>query len=347
MIIRKPDISISPRGRMRALSKQKQVFLIGYLLLSFILLVSLVSSSLLSSIAASPSKRRRHTRHQPQYEYQSHNTERTSTSTPSVPCDGRAVVPANRKACGFYVWDFPSALLYKWCHYLLKDRIYEGKGGYLFVRYESNSILKLLYPCSRYSPNKCMICGGSYPDHLELWWSKHLYSPYDQYLDNTYNDALVIEEETGTRKRTNRGRQQVDRNRTSRNRNINRRSPVKNTSTLLQILSDPPTFNFHKRYVEDVSDIVRGAKNPREKMELVKNKLSAKKWNHMLIPCQHVTYVAPYIGGYNDTKPYTKNDASIDFCTMLVHSCIDATINLQLWEFTNKKLKNSRASNRL
>jgi hypothetical protein len=346
MIVSNHNPLIFRRGRTRALSKPKQVFLIGYLLLSFTLLVSLVSSSLLSSIAASPSKRRRHTRHQNQnqYEYQSHNTARSSTPS-SVPCDGRAVVPANRKACGFYVWDFPSALMYKWCHYLLKDRIYEGKGGYLFVRYESNSILKLLYPCSRYSPNKCMICGGSYPDHLELWWSKHLYSPYDQYLDNTYNDALVIGEEIETRKRTNRGR--LDRNRTSRNRNRNRRSSVKTSSTPLQTLSDPPTFNFHKRYVEDVSEIVRGIKDPREKMELVKNKLSAKKWNHMLIPCQHVTYVAPYIGGYNDTKPYTKKDASIDFCTMLLHSCIDSTINLQLWEFTNKKLKNSRASNRL
>lgn len=44
---------------------------------------------------------------------------------------GHPTIPTTRRACGFYVWDAPSALLYKWCHYLLKDHIYEGKGGYL------------------------------------------------------------------------------------------------------------------------------------------------------------------------------------------------------------------------
>lgn len=33
------------------------------------------------------------------------------------------------RACDFYVWDAPSALLHKWCHHLLKDCVYEGLGG--------------------------------------------------------------------------------------------------------------------------------------------------------------------------------------------------------------------------
>ena len=33
------------------------------------------------------------------------------------------------KACSFYIWDAPSAFFYKWCHYLVKDCIYEGVGG--------------------------------------------------------------------------------------------------------------------------------------------------------------------------------------------------------------------------
>ena len=38
--------------------------------------------------------------------------------------------PENRgRACGFYIWDAPSALLHSWCHHLLKDCVYEGLGG--------------------------------------------------------------------------------------------------------------------------------------------------------------------------------------------------------------------------
>lgn len=36
---------------------------------------------------------------------------------------------AGGRACNFYVWDAPSALLHKWCHHLLKDCVYEGLGG--------------------------------------------------------------------------------------------------------------------------------------------------------------------------------------------------------------------------
>jgi hypothetical protein len=34
-----------------------------------------------------------------------------------------------RKACSFYIWNAPSALLYRWCHHLQRDNIYEGLGG--------------------------------------------------------------------------------------------------------------------------------------------------------------------------------------------------------------------------
>lgn len=33
------------------------------------------------------------------------------------------------RACNYYIWDVPSAMLHKWCHHLLKDCIYEGLGG--------------------------------------------------------------------------------------------------------------------------------------------------------------------------------------------------------------------------
>jgi hypothetical protein len=263
-----------------------------------------------------------------------------------------------------YVWDLPSAVLYKWCHRLLKDRIYEGKGGYLFVRFETNSVLKLLYPCSRYSPNKCLICGGSYDDHLELWWSKHLYSPYDQYLDKTYNEALTIRDEQAASEQQRRRRRRSSSNNNNRqfadaagkqrnNSNGNRRSSsfVKTSSAApLQTLSDPPRFDFHKRYVKDVTDVLRGVRDTRERRELVRKHLPSHQRNFLLIPTTDVTYVAPSLGGYDATLPkkdYTTKDSLIDLCNVMMYSCIDAVINLQRWEFANNKQKKSRASHRI
>jgi hypothetical protein len=34
-----------------------------------------------------------------------------------------------RTACSFYLWNSPSALLRKWCRHLMKDCVYEGRGG--------------------------------------------------------------------------------------------------------------------------------------------------------------------------------------------------------------------------
>jgi hypothetical protein len=34
-----------------------------------------------------------------------------------------------RVACGLYLWDAPSALLHKWCHHLIRDCVFEGRGG--------------------------------------------------------------------------------------------------------------------------------------------------------------------------------------------------------------------------
>jgi hypothetical protein len=48
-----------------------------------------------------------------------------------TPCNGVPSVPTHRRACNFYIWDAPSALFYKWCHHLVKDHIYEGKGGHM------------------------------------------------------------------------------------------------------------------------------------------------------------------------------------------------------------------------
>jgi hypothetical protein len=53
-------------------------------------------------------------------------------------------------------------------------------------------MLQLLYPCSRFSPDRCLICGGNFRDHLTLWWSKNLYKPLDRILDDTYRTGVRI-----------------------------------------------------------------------------------------------------------------------------------------------------------
>ncbi len=65
-----------------------------------------------------------------------------------------------RRACGFYLWDAPSALFYYWCHHLQRDCIYEGRGGHK-VRTNLKSFLSQLQWYSR------CIAGCNHPI---FWW---------------------------------------------------------------------------------------------------------------------------------------------------------------------------------
>lgn len=186
---------------------------------------------------------------------------------------GQPQVNSRRRACNMYIWDAPSAILYKWCHYILKDHIYEGKGGYLFVRFESNSILQLLYPCSRYSPNRCALCGGSFPDHLQLWWSKRhlLYSPFDQYLDKTYKDALTVVEEENQQEDERGNRRRSKHSKGRHHRDGKRKGFPAAPASQAVVAAGPPTFAFHKRYVQDVSHLVGDIqKDPQKVKELIR-----------------------------------------------------------------------------
>ena len=157
--------------------------------------------------------------------------------------------------------------------------------------------MQLLFPCDRFSPNKCALCGGSFPDHLELWWSTHLYSPFDQHLDKTYKDALnVVEDETkavvnnnnNRNKDENRRRPSFVRRNQQNGSKRGRSSPSMSSSTATT-MKGPPTFSFHKPYVTDVSDLVRGTNDPQKIREQIrhsikegqeqKNKGKLRPWN--------------------------------------------------------------------
>lgn len=96
-------------------------------------------------------------------------------------------------------------------------------------------MLQLLYPCSRYSPNRCLVCGGSFPDHLELWWSKHAYAPFDRHLDGTYCNALIVNEE-------------VDQISTKSRRGVREKPKAAQVQTTVA-----PSYAFHRGYVLDIS----------------------------------------------------------------------------------------------
>uniref|UniRef100_A0A7R9WXV1 Secreted protein n=1 Tax=Craspedostauros australis TaxID=1486917 RepID=A0A7R9WXV1_9STRA len=183
---------------------------------------------------------------------------------PSSRCDGVPTIPTQRRACGLYIWDLPSAVCYKWCHHLLKDNLIEGRGGKTFVRYQPNSMLQLLYPCSRYSPDRCLVCGGTYNDHLALWWSRNLYSPYDRHLDDTYNQALVLDDDSSNNKKKKKR---------SAGRQRGRSAPQRTAGTV----HGPHRFAFHRRYVARLSTKKRRSKQDAARKDEVKGASNGKR----------------------------------------------------------------------
>ena len=60
-----------------------------------------------------------------------------------------------RVACHMYIWDAPSALLHKWCNHLMRDCVYEGRGGkkvglVVDATVQSNRTLTLSLTCLPY-----------------------------------------------------------------------------------------------------------------------------------------------------------------------------------------------------
>jgi hypothetical protein len=154
-------------------------------------------------------------------------------------------------------------------------------------------MLQLLYPCSRYSPNRCLVCGGSFPDHLELWWSKHSYTPFDRHLDGTYGNALIVNDEadeSGTKsRRAGRGK----------------------TKAIQVQTAVAPSYAFHRGYVLDISQELKpeNESSPSSvtdyalRLEKVKEKIAKEKtWSggsnvRLLSLFPTIAYAVPDVGG--------------------------------------------------
>jgi hypothetical protein len=112
-------------------------------------------------------------------------------------------------------------------------------------------MLQLLYPCNQYSPDKCLLCGGTFRDHLALWWAKNLYSPYDLHLDRVYKDGRI--------------------NSTMQNDSI---AKIRTTKTKTLSNSSPGVdFCYHRRYVLDVRHLLQGIQRQRDKKRIVQREI--------------------------------------------------------------------------
>lgn len=115
-------------------------------------------------------------------------------------------------------------------------------------------MLQLLYPCSQYSSDRCLLCGGTFRDHLTLWWAKHLYTPFDRFVDRVYRDGVVREIE-------------------SSNDNYSRKMKA-----LPSVLNEPTTeYAFHRRYVLDISHVLRGITSQQQRTRVTQRELA--KWH--------------------------------------------------------------------
>ena len=166
-----------------------------------------------------------------------------------------------------------------------------------------------------------MICGGNFPDHLELWWSKHLYTPFDKHLDQTYAEALILPEDEGKGKRR-------------RGRSAKSSKPV---------VTGPPTYAFHKRYVEDVSSLIKGERDPKAQLEILKQRYTkerrkgdTKGLRLTRFPQFGVAYILPQAKGEGKRRP----SFALRFARSLVLGNLDDFIVLQ--ETENQKLRNGK-----
>jgi hypothetical protein len=155
------------------------------------------------------------------------------------------------------------------------------------------------------------------------------YTPFDRHLDKTYNAALTLPEP-----------QPVPRAATPRTKSMRKKGKTKAT---YPTIVGPPTFSFHKEYVQDVSEILRGEKDKDKLTQKVIKKYAphnhGKEWNGWAIrsfPRFGVGYLLPAA-----RQPGSESSPSLGF--HIVRSIVLRTFNefLYMQEVENAKGKES------
>jgi hypothetical protein len=163
-----------------------------------------------------------------------------------------------------------------------------------------------LYPCSRYSADRCFFCGGSFRDHLTLWWSKHLYAPFDRILDRIHDHGMEMvpsEEDVVVSRR--------------------------NSRTIIEPKL-VPRHTFHRRYVLEVGALRQGAHNQRQKKKLMERAID----EHPLLAgpmekksVMEVSYVIPALASNDGIGP--EPSLTLRFVRATLLRAVEALIYLE------------------
>ena len=190
----------------------------------------------------------------------------------------------------------------------------------------------MLYPCDRYSPAKCLICGGNFRDHLTLKWAKLglLYTPFDRILDRIYEKGVHLEEasqDIAPRRRWWFFKQR------SRDR------PTQSVYTHDKH-SDPVKYAFHQQYVRDETEylkLLKDSKSSRRSRQA--RRLARQREFHQVDPESDLAYSVPslmHIGaeteGQNTGKKRKRRlfpSLTVIFARICVIDAIDRLIRLQ------------------
>jgi hypothetical protein len=107
------------------------------------------------------------------------------------------------------------------------------------------------------------------------------------------------------------------------------------------MITGPPTFSFHKKYVEDVSDIIKEESDRKKQMQRIVKKFSGDRkklagWTMQTFPSLNVGYILPPMDNEEEKPP--------SLTLRLVRSIVLGTFNnfLYLQETENAKIKDKR-----
>ena len=143
------------------------------------------------------------------------------------------------------------------------------------------SILESLYPPSNHGPDKCLICGLSFRDHLQCWWYPHLYSSYDRHLDEIRRNGIVYDnnnqEGDVLRSKEKSSGQNLSYSSIRRNVYETGLSPIFSQSNNKGNDNKSGRLSYHSRYVREVNNSDQNNKKPQSQNRITRKSFRAKK----------------------------------------------------------------------
>jgi hypothetical protein len=157
-----------------------------------------------------------------------------------------------------------------------------------------------LYPLSRHSPDRCLLCKGNFQDHLTLWWSKHLYSAYDNILERTYVEGVTFSNPQEEQSVKYYG---------------GRKAPPRYNPP-----KPKPRYAYHRRYVTDIESTNVGSKKSQPKIptdSLLEKRVALES---------NVAYSVPALG---KSKDGSRPSETLGFVREILLQQVDNLIDLE------------------